>query len=399
MMPPSLQATLEHIGATFIPYGPESEATAVMVPQDFGQYEAEYAAIRRSVGVLVEPQRGVLRFTGADCKDFLHRLTTQDVRAMTGGATRRAFQLNDKGRIIADMIIHHGDADTWLDMDVFDIPPVHQLLDSRRFGEDVAIEDWRDWRIAMALHGPATLALLSKLAQPDPKVMFDMPGTHHVLNIADTLLTAYRWDQCGVPGVRLMVPTEHAQRVYAALLEAAGFDADAPDPEADPLAAAEHAAQRRGTLRGRPVGWLAFNTARIEAGTAIFHIDFGTDCLPAETGLIPQAVSFTKGCYLGQEIVARMHNLGHPKRVLVGIRFGDDRLPHAGSPVLGQAAGGGAEVVVGGITSSAVSPMLGQQTIALAMVKWNQHAPGTQVAVATEGGRTTGVVQEVGFLG
>ncbi|MCC7406605.1 MAG: aminomethyltransferase family protein, partial [Phycisphaeraceae bacterium] len=134
------------------------------------------------------------------------------------------------------------------------------------------------------------------------------------------------------------------------------------------------------TILGRGIGWMAYNTARIEAGSPLFHVDFGPDSLPHETAILSQAVSFTKGCYLGQEIVARMQSLGHPKRLLVGLRLPDDRLPIAGSQVLtadGQ--------VVGAVTSSTLSPLLGQTAIALAVVKWGRHEPGTTLRVAAEG--------------
>ncbi len=141
-------------------------------------------------------------------------------------------------------------------------------------------------------------------------------------------MSAYRLDDTGAMGLHLFVPTDDAEMLYEKLLSAAGFD-----PEADAEPDADYAQRRRETLRGRPIGWLAYNTARIEAGTPIFHVDFGHDSLPGETGLLDHAVSFNKGCYIGQEIVARMKNLGHPKRLLVGLKFPDQKLPVAGTQV------------------------------------------------------------------
>jgi len=106
----------------------------------FGSYEAEYAVIRKGVGICHEPQRGLLQLVGADVKDFLHRMVTQDVNGMAGGASRRSLQVNVKGRIVADFVIHHGDVDTWIDTDATDLPQLEQLWDSRLFGEDREME-------------------------------------------------------------------------------------------------------------------------------------------------------------------------------------------------------------------------------------------------------------------
>ncbi|MEX0655561.1 MAG: glycine cleavage T C-terminal barrel domain-containing protein [Phycisphaeraceae bacterium] len=389
----------EQAGAEFMNYGPPPDPSGgggVEIVQDFGQYPAEYAAIRQRVGIMHMPQRGILRFTGDDRKDFLHRMLTQDVNGMTGGATRRTFQLNNKGRIVADAIIHHGDLDTWLELDRLDVAALKELLEAKLFAEDVNIEVFSDERVGLAVMGPGAIPLVAALHEGGSEPGAIEPGTHHVLKLVGSLVTVYRWDDVGVPAFRLHVPTAAADAVYAKLLEAAGFDAAR---DAEPNAA--YAEQRREGLRGRPVGWMAYNTARIEAGSPLFHVDFGADSLPGETGLLAQTVSFTKGCYLGQEIVARMQNLGHPKRMLVGLKFASDALPVAGAPVYDAAeaeageAGGNA---IGGVTSSTLSPMLGQQAIAFAVLKWGKHTPGTKVAVSAEGAMVEAEVHPLRFV-
>lgn len=382
----------ERAGAVFMGFGPDDAGVAIA--QAFGAYEAEYAAIRQRVGIFHQPHRGIISLTGSDVKDFLHRLLTQDIKSMTGGQSRRAFMLNVKGRIISDMIVHHGDVSTWMEMDRFDVASVIASLDAKLFGEDVVIEDWTDRRDALALHGPTAGKLLAKVAAQDVALCLDLPGTHHVLTLAGVNCTVSRRDVCGVTGLHIFVPTEPAHAamtVYEGLLTAAGYEVDAPDPAEDPAGAAAAMARRRETLRGRPIGWLAFNTARIEAGSPLFHIDFTSDCTPAETSLLDEAVSFTKGCYLGQEIVARMRSLGHPKRVLVGLHLADDRLPSAGTAVSALSATGEKVAEVGVVTSSAVSPVLGR-AVAMAMVKWGFHAVATKLTVPAEGHSVEAVV-------
>jgi len=401
---PTLHDIQSRAGAEFIGYGPD-EAEAVEVAQGFGQYEAEYAAIRQRVGLMHLPHRAVLRLTGDDRQDFLHRMLTQDITGLKGGATVRAFQLNQKGRIMADILVHHGDIDTWLEMDRFDLPAVKAQYDSHLFADDVVIEDWADQWTSFALHGPSSVDLLRELSEEDPQRPADLPGTHHVLTLAGVKVTVYRRDTSGVVGLGLWVPKAQAAEVYQALLSASGYERDQPDPQTDPKAAAEFAQRRRASLRGRPIGWEAYNTARIEAGSPIFHIDFGHDSLPGETGVLDGAVSFTKGCYLGQEIVARMKSLGHPKRILVGLRVEGDGLPIAGSQVA-EATADGAETpsesgatnqVIGGVTSSAFSPLL-SHAVVFAVMKWGKHTPGTEVRVLAEGGLVKASVQGLGFL-
>lgn len=387
----NIQQLHERAGAEMMVFGPVDGGPGgepIMIAEHFGAYEAEYASIRQRVGIMHLPQRGLLELRGADVKDFLHRLLTQDINGMTGGMTRRSFQLNQKGRIIADLYIHHGDESTWLEGDRFDLPAVAQTLDAKLFGEDVTITDFADQRVHFALHGPASAALLEALAddKAGPQRVAGMPDTTHVLTLLGEAKTSVtRRDTCGVLGLMLFVPTDHATKVYQALLDAAGFELDAPDPNEDPDGAADAAMRRRQSLRGRPIGWQALNTARIEAGSPLFHIDFGPDSLPAEVGpsLFERAVSLKKGCYLGQEIVARMHSLGHPKRVLVGFEVAGGELPVAGTQVLPE--DGDTSKIIGGVTSSTHSALLGHKAIGFAVIKWGFHEAGTAVRVPVGG--------------
>ncbi|MEM8495505.1 MAG: hypothetical protein AAF663_08985, partial [Planctomycetota bacterium] len=141
------------LGAEMMPWGPPlpdgsvievAESFANTAEEEGGDFEAEYAAIRQRVGVMHLPQRAVLQLTGADVKDYLHRLCTQEINGLEGGQTVRAFQLDEKGQIASDLIVHHGDESTWLEMDVFDLPWVKELIESRLFTEDVTTEDWTD---------------------------------------------------------------------------------------------------------------------------------------------------------------------------------------------------------------------------------------------------------------
>ena len=144
----------------------------------------------------------------------------------------------------------------------------------------------------------------------------------------------------------------------------------------------------------RPCGWAAFNTTRIEAGRPLFGIDFDESVLPAETGLFERAVSIIKGCYLGQEIVARMHARGQVARKLVGIRMEGDFLPLAGTKVYDEQNN-----EIGGITSSTVSPILSNLAICLGYVKKPFFAPGTKLHIPAEGSMHIGQLVDLPFIG
>ena len=362
------------------------------VVESFGQFPAEYAAVRRHVGIMHMPQLGRVELIGADRTDFLHRMLTNDVNSLKPGEGRRAFLLNVKGRIEADIIILQDESRTLLCVDVFSAQPMAKTLDAMLFTEDVGIADQSEQFEHLALHGPAAITLINQVAGDDLSGI--EPLQHRAIHLLGQEVVIYRHDDAGSLALHLLMPKSAAGDVYKQLLDAAGFDAQAPID-------ADYADQRRKTLRGRPIGWLAYNTARIEAGNPIYHIDFGPDSLPGETGIIDQAVSFTKGCYLGQEIVARMKNLGHPKRVLVGLKFADDQLPVAGAPVHlpaqeDEAPSSGQ--MVGGVTSSTLSPVLGQNAIGFAVMKWGCHGEGKQVVVPAETGMTKAVVHRLGFI-
>ena len=397
-----LHAALHAAGAEFLPWG----GSGVQIPAHFDAFEAEYAALRQRVGVLALPQTGLLELRGPDVKDHLHRLCTQEINALTGGQSVRAFQLDERGCITADVFVHHGDDSTWIEGDRHDLPGLAELIVGRQFTEDFTLENITASRAAFWLVGPAAVQLLTAAADGTEARaaagrVGTTPGTHHVLNLTDaTGVTAARRDLGGLLGVVLHVPAARAAAAWAALLRAAGHEPGVDPATLDPAAAAAFAERRRASLRGRPVGWEAYNTVRIEEGVPQQHVDFGPTNLPAEVPGphgIDAAVSFTKGCYLGQEVVARMKNLGHPKKLLVGFAVDDgDAVPAAGSPVQEAADARDPDKVIGAVTSSTASPLAGQRPIGFAVVRWGRHRPGTAVRLPAGGGRVNATVTALG---
>ncbi|MBM4112413.1 MAG: aminomethyl transferase family protein [Phycisphaerae bacterium] len=351
----------------WIPFGPDDapgDGPVCRIVAGYGTPEAEYAAIRRSAGVRDAGERGVLRLRGRDRAAFLQRMLTQDLAPLAKAACVESFWLNRKGRIDADLLLVETGAETLVDLDVHAAVPTRESLDRFLFGEEAAIEHATESISRLSLHGPraaealegAGLAAISRLSPGGAAV--DSGGAAVAAERSGDAaigIVGARRDQCGVPGFELFVPIDRVESLWSELVAAAA----------------------------RPIGWDAYNIARIEGGTPLFRVDFGTDSLPHETGVLDSRVSFRKGCYLGQEIVARMHSLGAPKQVVVRFRAAGARLPVAGAPL--SRPGEELASPVGVVTSSTISPLLGGAAIGFATVRSAVSDAGRRLVVHAQG--------------
>ncbi len=378
----ALRAIHENAGAEFQSYG-EFEIVST-----FGEPQAEYSAIRKGCALMDLPQRGVLEVGGADRLDFLNRFLTNQTFdkdrkiPLATGEGVYAFLLNNKGRIVGDMnVIERGDR-TLLETDSRCIATLKAALERFVFGEKVEFVNRAGQVQIFAMHGPRAAELLGHIARHEvgAATLLDLkPLASLQTQIAGANATVFRDDPAGVPGYFLIVDASSAPAVWSEI--AARFAQ--PDPSAI------QSAKRQLW----PIGWAVFNAARIEAGRAMFGIDFDDTFLPAETGLLARAVSFTKGCYLGQEIVARMHARSQVPRQIVGIRVDGDALPLAGALVYDADHN-----AVGGITSSTLSPLLSGAAICLAVVKRAFIPVGSKVIIPAEGAMRQGAVVALPFI-
>ncbi|MCA9299031.1 MAG: aminomethyltransferase family protein [Phycisphaerales bacterium] len=322
--PTPLLDLYRHRDVPLLAWGPD--ALQVVRAASFAEPALEYASIRKSAALVDESTLAVLDVEGSDRLDFLNRMITQECASMQAGDTRRSFWLNRKGRIDADLhLIELGDRTRVL-LDVHTLEAASTLA-SFIFTEDVTLTPRDDLHV-LGLHGPGA-----------PEILRSMSGGGDLS------------PQITIEGVSCTIVP------HAPTLET-GYSIIAPSSSIEALWGALES-------RARPCGWFAFNVARVEAGTPLLFVDFATDSLPHETGIVETRVSFRKGCYLGQEIVARMQSLGRPKQSLVALRAsGDGEQPSTGAPVR-DASG----EVVGNVTSSVISPMLGDVAIAFAMMR------------------------------
>lgn len=349
---------------------------ALEIVSTFGEPQAEYAAVHKACGLMDLAHRGVLELTGRDRLSFVNNLLSNETwskatkTGLPAGQGVYAFLLNTNGRVVADLnVIERGDR-TYLEADARLIEPVRKALDRYLFAEQVKLTDQVGSLHELALHGPGGPAVLDAAAG---SAVADLPphGSTEV-TLFDAPATVWRDDVCGVPGLHLLVPTDRVGHVWSTFLARFG----------------ELVAHARRPLR--PVGWAAFNTVRIEAGRPLFGVDFDATVLPAETGAetFARAVSVTKGCYPGQEVVARMYARKAAAKQLVGLRVAGDALPMAGSAVFDDAGN-----AVGGVTSSTVSPLASRTPVAFALVKKPFVQDGKTVQVPAEGAMRTATVQ------
>ncbi len=399
----------------WLPYGgPDAEGRAFCeIPATFGgEVEAEYAAIRRGAALMDMPHRATLVVRGEDRLDLLDRLLTQKIRDLRIGEVRAGFLLTRKGRVVADLLLAQLSDKVLIDVDITRAAEVASQIDAMIFGEDASVVDATAGFHRISVHGRRAADVLSALTHPVDVTL--EPGRSGRLMLEGVEVVVLRHDVTGEPGHEWIVPGEVAGAIWDRML--------AVD------------ASLGGRRLVRPAGWYAFNIARIEAGTPIFNVDFGGESLPHETGLLERRVSFTKGCYPGQEVVARMEHLGRPKQVLRGLEIEGEEVPVAGVQVFEAVDGGGTGGVTGGdaggdaggeaagevagevkagppssadvtlgdvvgtITSSSPSPMRGLEPVALAVIKSRHAEPGTRLMVVVDGEPRAAVVRETVFF-
>ncbi len=370
-------------------WGPED--SGVEMVETYGEIAAEYAALRRGCALIDMANRGTLVVRGDDRLEFLNRMITQEVKGLAPYRCVRSFWLNRKGRIDADLRVLALEDRVMLDLDALTTERARSTLDAFVITEDVQIEDASEDWARFEIHGPtAMLAMQTVAVAEEGRPPADVaPGEACRVDIAGAEVIVDRQDDCGEIGIHLWVRSSDAERVWVRLVQACVPHED-EDGRTD-----ERAPQSR--IRMRPAGWHAYNIARIEAGTPLYNIDFGEQSLPAESGVLRDRVHFKKGCYLGQEVVARMDALGKPKQMLVALRFennarGEVVQPFPGAHVM--AVNDDEAQTVGAVTSSTISPMLGGEAVAFAQVrtKFAENADAV-LEVAAEGARVRATIQ------
>ena len=364
--------------AFFLPYGTDESNSAVV--ETFGDLDMEYAALRKGCVIFDEAHMGTLRITGSERLPFLNNMLTAKLDDLQPNQTRKSFWLNRKGRIDADLRISESTDAMYVRVDRHLAQQTADALNGFIFAEDIEITNASNNWHRFAIHGPQAAKLLSAALNTNETLNELEDGQCTLATYQDQPILIERDDICAEIGLGIAIPTDTAASLYTHLLTTA---------------------EQHPQLKARPTGWMALNAARIEAGTPLFNLDFGDSNLPAESGIIDQRVHFAKGCYLGQEVVARMHARGVCARQVVALRVQDQRITPDHTEILQPTTesqifepGKENETPVGVVTSSTISPMLGAIPICFAMIKAGHNSPGTQLSVGAEGGIVRATIQD-----
>ncbi|MBA4149486.1 MAG: aminomethyl transferase family protein [Verrucomicrobia bacterium] len=343
-----------------------AQVNAMEVVSTYGDTPGEYAALRNTVGVLDLSFRSRICLLGADRKKFLHGQVTNDVNNLKTGEGCYAALITAKGKMQSDLYIFSLENELLLDFEPGLTETVSQRLDKYIIADDVQIVDVAPHYGLLSVQGPKSAEAIQKLELdfliPEKPLTFtsiksEMLGDLYLVQQA----------RAGTIGFDLFVP-----------LNALGAVADKL------IAAAKE-------LGGRPCGWDALELARIEAGIPRFLQDMDETNLPPETGMERNGVSYTKGCYIGQEVIARIRTYGQVAKALRGLRFVGDlqTLPKKGDKLfLG-------EKDVGYVTSAIHSPSL-NANIGLGYVRREANKIGTEITLRTADGESAVTVLEVG---
>ena len=319
----------------------------------------QYHALRHRAALVDRSARGRLRLAGRDRRAYLQGLLTNDIAALGPGEGCYAAYLTPQGRMIADMrVFELGDA-ILVDLEGPVTDAVRDRWEMFIFSEDVQIADRSVDTVELGVYGPAAAdALSTVLAQAHAA---DEPAPSADQLEAMSVFSNARWDFRGEPaivlrsddpgvhGFDLVVAARHREALEALFL-AAGVPAAGPE---------------------------VVEVTRVEAGRPRFGVDMDAETIPLEAGIEARAISLTKGCYVGQEIIIRVLHRGHGRvaRRLVGLTFEPGaEVPQAGDGVRSD----GREI--GAVTSAVRSPGL-ERPIALAYVHRDFVEPGTPVVV------------------
>ena len=337
-------------------------STANSVPHE------DYRHLRENAAIGAIAPRQQIAVAGPDRATYLQGLLTNDIPALSPGTGCYSAWLTPQGRMLTDMHVLESGGMILLDVPAETAEATRERLDQFIFTEDVQVESLAGKLTSVWIHGP-------KAPEVVGRVLLDAPGRsdrtgptglaawrdyqHTQLDFRGQPVSVARIDQLGVPGFCVHLEPSRERDLIGALTEAGARD----------------------------VSREALEAARIEAGYPIFGVDMTDDTIPLEAGIEDRAISMSKGCYVGQEVIIRVLHRGHGRvaRKLVTLRIAG-LVPERGARLFA------ADRDVGFVTSAAASPRLG--TVAMGYVHRDFVVTGTTIEAAADSGRVPATVTE-----
>jgi tRNA-modifying protein YgfZ len=308
-------------------------------------------SVHAGVSLIDRSDRARIEVSGPDRAKFLHNLTTNEVKRLAPGRGCEAFVTSPQGKTIGYVVMLAAEDRIIVRSDPGGMELA--LPHFRKYGifDDVVIEDLSDATFELHLFGSGVEELVRRAGGPLPE---GADYVHVVAELGGRPVRLVRESPAGIPGLTVIGARADAAAVVAALKGAGGDHLDVAEPS-------------------------AFEVLRIEAGTPVFGKDVTEKNLPQEFARDDRAISFVKGCYLGQETVARIDAVGHVNQVLKGLAFE----PGSACPTPGSALEADGKRV-GAITSAIDSPWRGHP-VALGLIRTGHANAGTVLQVAGDG--------------
>jgi glycine cleavage system T protein len=332
-------------GAQFI------EFNGWLLPAHFGNSAAEYAAVRSAIGLMDLSDRGLLQVTGPDRLSFLQGMLSNDLRTLKPFTGQYATLLTQQGKVIADVRVLCAMNSFYLDFLESLKETILAHLNRYLVADDVEIADRSNEYGMLSVQGPQSETLLRKLVGRAD--LPEEPLQHAMVNVDATNICIVHASHTGETGFDLIAPIASLRAIAQRLTETGK------------------------AFSAMWIGEEAQEILRIEAGIPRYGVDFTEDNLLLEVGL-DNAVSFNKGCYLGQEVVERIRSRGHVNKKLVGLSLEGQESASPGDVITV------ADKAVGTITSSVHSPRLGKP-VALGYVYKDFWKPDTGLRVSHHG--------------
>ncbi len=345
----SLHEFHHSLGACF------AEVNGMEVAEHYGDALAEHAALRASAGVLDLSFRGRLSLAGADRQRFLNGQVTNNVKDLKPGEGCYAALVTAKGRIQSDLNIHCLPDELLLDFEPGLSAVIAGRFEKYVIADDVQVIDAAPHYGLLSVQGPKSAEVVNQL-----HLGFPLPGR------------PFRFASVNHPGLGEIYCMCQARGA------ATGFDLFVPI--AALAAVADKLIGAAKSMGGRPCGWQSLEMARIEAGIPRFGADMDETNLAPEPGIEERAISYSKGCYIGQEIIARIRTYGQVAKSLRGLLIADglSELPKKGDKLFQG------DREVGFITSALASPAF-RRKIALGYVRRECNEPGTELRLQAAG--------------
>ena len=320
---------------------------------------SEHQAVRQRVGIVELSHRSRLRLTGEDRATFLHRIISNDVEGLEAGQGNYATLLTNRGKIIADMHVYVREEAIYLETAPETKETLFKELDKYIIADDVVLEDVTAKVGSIGIYGAESPTLVQAVVG-----LQRVPASTHensACEVDGRWVMSARTGESGEVGYQLWTAADSLEWLWERLM----------------------------THDVVPIGLGALESLRIEAGTPRYGAELTNAVIPLEAEL-EHAIDFEKGCYIGQEIVARMKYRGHPNRLLRGIEIDAAEPPQQHTPVFSG------DKEVGWITSAVYSPTLEKQ-IAIGYVRMAVTEAGSRVQLETSEGRVNGTIRILPF--